>query len=420
MSSGSFEADARGESDAAGVPADTPLSAGRRRRWLPETSAEVASALRRLALQPWLIAGRDDAEIGAVRRNLGAIRETLTRVGWVLVVDRDFIRLRKSAPVRRATWADEAPSPIQASWFFLLVAGAESVPPRVALAQLATAARAAAAVAGLPVTHDIVERRAIVRALRMLDARGVVMQIDGDVDGFIENESAPVLLAVHHARLAHVIAHYGSADPVSQPLQWLEQVEREPDAARRMRRRLIDDTVVHASDLDSAEADWLSRRVRSDDGGPLAHAFGLHVERRTEGAAFVVPDSAFRYLHELGTTPFPAPGTVPHAALLLSEHANTIGTLGSPTANADAGWRGLPESSVLEYINRMCAERVGGQGGWRRELTEDPQQLTSEIYRLLSSLDLVRSQPDANGTQSWWFSPATGRWSASAGRGDEP
>lgn len=387
-----------------------PATTGRK-RWLPETSAEVAAALRRLAVQPWLIADRDDAAIGAVRRNLAAVRETFTRLGWMLVVERDFVRLRKSPPARRSAWAHEGPTALQASWFFLLVAAGETVAPRVALAQLVTAARAAAAVAGLQVTHDIVERRAIVQALRMLDARGVVMQMDGDVDHFIDDEHAPVLLAVHHSRLAHVIAHYGSADPVTQPSLWLEQVEREPDVARRMRRRLIDDTLVHVCDLDDAEADWLSRRVRGDDGAPLASAFGLHLERRVEGAAFVVPDDAFRYLHELGTTPFPAPGTVPHAALLLSEYARNAGVSGSSTLGPGAGWRGITDVDVMSQISDLCAQRAGGRGGWRRELTENPPLLMEEAFRLLSSLGLVRRQSDADGVELWWFSPAMSRWS---------
>jgi uncharacterized protein (TIGR02678 family) len=411
--------------DVAGEPEQDQLgeavggSASKRKRWLPEASAETAAVLRRLAVKPWLLAGRDDADIGAVRRNLPAVRETLARLGWVLVVERDLIRLRKSPPVRREAWAIEGPTPLQASWFFLLVAGAESVAPRIALAQLVTAARAAAAEAGLPVTHDIAERRAIVRALRMLDERGVLMQVDGDVEGFVDDENAPVLLAVHHSRLAHVIAHFAPADAVEEPALWLEQVEREPDPARRMRRRLVDDTVVHVADLSDAEADWLSRRVRGDDGGPLAAAFGLQLERRAEGAAFVVPDSAFRYPHELGPTPFPAPGTVPHAALLLSDHAALNGAPASTDAGPGGGWRGLPESSVREHLAALAAERADARGGWRRELVEDPLQLGDDICRLLSSLDLLRIREDSDGVRTWWFSPATARWSSSESDPDE-
>jgi uncharacterized protein (TIGR02678 family) len=400
------------EQQDADAPEAIDAPAPRQRRWLPEANVETAAALRRLAVSPWLVAGRDDQALGAVRRNLPAIRETLARLGWVLVVERDFARLRKSAPVRRDAWPDAGPTPLQATWFFLLVAGAESVHPRIALSQLVVAARAAAAEAGLPVTHDVTERRAIVRALQMLDDRGVVMQVDGDVEGFVDDEDAPVLLAVHHTRLAHVIANFGPADPAAEPALWLEQVEREPEPARRMRRRLVDDALVHVTDLDDSEADWLSRRVRGDDGGPLASAFGLRVERRTEGAAFVVPEDAFRFLHELGPTPFPAPGTVHHAALLLIEHAALTGALGSSGEGPGPGWRGLGARRAGEQLASLAEERADGRGGWRRELVEDPARLTDEVRALLTSLDLLRVCPGADGEATWWFSPATGRWTS--------
>lgn len=406
---GSPDDDEAGESSS--EPSAAVAAADRRRRWRPDASTEAAAALRLLAVRPWLVAGRDDSQMAAVRRNLPAMEDALARLGWVLVVERDFMRLRKSPPPRRA-WADEGPSPLQASWFFLLVAAAETVPPRVGLGQLVCAARAAAAEAALPVTHEIAERRAIVRALKMLDERGVVMQVDGDVDCFVDDEDAPVLLAVYHSRVAHVIANFGPGDPVRDPSAWLERLEREPDAARRMRRQLVDDTVVYAADLDDKEADWLSRRVRGDDGLPLATAFGLHLERRVEGAAFVVPDLAFRYLHELGPSPFPSAGTVPHAALLLCEFAARSGTLGAMGAGPDPSWRGLLEADALAHLSELAAARANGQGGWKRELAENPALLAEDVRKLLTAVDLLRVRNNDDGAALWWFSPTTERWTA--------
>lgn len=391
------DVDAAGDDDAA-----APRRPGRgRRAWSIETGAEVAAVLRLLAVRPWLVAGRDDEAIAAVRRNVEAVRDAYARLGWVLVVERDLVRLRKSPPQRRAAWAATAPPAATCSWFFLLVAAAESMPPRVALATLVTAARAAAAEAGLPVTTDIGERRAIAAALRMLDDRGVVEQLDGDVDGFVHDEEAPVLLAVHHTRLVHVVANFADADPVADPQGWLALVEREPDTARRMRRRLVDDTLVHAGDLDPAEADWLRRRVRGDDGAPLAAAFGLHLERRAEGAAFVVPTEAFRHARELGPLPFPTPGTVGHAALLLCDAAAVHGALD----DTRVGWRGLTRPDVVDRLAGWGRRFGAGRGGWAGEDVDDPQGLAEKVRALLTGLDLVRVD---DGT--WWFSPATGRW----------
>ena len=397
---------------------DNIADRGPRKRWSPEADAETAAVLRLLAVRPWLVADRDAEAIAAVRRNLSAVRDALARLGWVLVVERDLVRLRKSPPVRRAAWAAGGPPPLQASWFFLLVAASESMAPRVGLAQLVTAAHAAAAEIGLPVTGHITQRRAIVHALDMLDERGVVEQVDGDADGFLTDDDPPVLLAVHHTRLAHVIANFGTIDPAADPAAWLQQVEREPDPARRMRRRLIDDAVVYVTDLDEAEADWLSRRVRGDDGAPLAKAFGLHLERRAEGAAFIVPADAFRHLRELGPLPFYAPGTVPHAALLLCDYAATHGMLGSADITTSArhgpgpGWRGLLEAEVIAHLGAVAASQPEGRGGWSRELADDPTRLADQVHGLLAGLDLLRVKSDPGGRAWWWFSPATGRWTA--------
>lgn len=384
-----------------------------RKAWSVEADAEASAALRVLAAKPWLVAGRDDEMIAAVRRNLQTIRDTFARLGWVLVVERDLVRLRKSPPVRREAWASTAPTPAACSWFFLLVAAAESMPPRVGLAQLVTAARAAAAEAELPVTHDITERRAIVAALRMLHDRGVVEQMDGNVDGFVHDENAPVLLAVHHTRLTHVIANFADANPSTDPGGWLALVEREPDTARRMRRRLVDDTLVHVEDLDEAESDWLSRRFRGDDGAPLAAAFGLHAERRAEGAAFVVPTGTFRHPRELGPLPFPTQGTTGHAALLLCGEAAVNGT----RAADRPGWRTMLEPLVLKLLERWGQEIGAGRGGWAGEDVDNPAGLAKKVRTLLTGLNLLRiddepAQPDGGQPDGrlWWFSPATGRW----------
>ena len=391
-----------------------PVSPPRRRRaWRPEADAESAALLRHLAAHPWLVGGRDDALIAAVRRNAETLTSTASRLGWVLIIERDLVRLRKSPPPRPQAWAAQGPSPAACSWFFLLLAAAESSPPRTAIGHLVTQARIAAAEAGLPTQHDITERRATLGALRMLDERGVIERLDGDLDSYLHDEDAPVLLAIHHTRLAHVIANPGALDPAADPQAWLEQVQREPDPARRMRRALIDDTCVHTALLDDAEAQWLSQRVRGDDGSPLADAFGLVLERRTEGAAFVVPDDAYRHLRDLGPVPFPAPGTIPHAALLLLDHSAVHGSAGQ---GPGPGWRGLTENQAVEALAQFADTNASGKGGWGAEYTQDPLLLASKVRDLLVGTNLVhlalastQTGPDG-GARVWWFAPTTGRW----------
>ncbi|MER0485145.1 DUF2398 family protein [Streptomyces sp. Edi2] len=392
--------------------ASSPHPLRRRKAWRPEADAETAALLRHLAAHPWLVGGRDDELIAAVRRNEHALRSAVARLGWVLVIERDLVRLRKSPPPRPDVWAAQGPTPAACSWFFLLLAAAESMPPRTALGHLVTQARAAAAEAGLPARHDMTERRAILAALRMLDERGVVERLDGDLDGYLHDEQAPVLLAVHHTRLAYAVANPGTLDPAADPQAWLAQVQREPDAARRMRRALVDDTCVHTALLDEAEAQWLSQRVRGDDGGPLADAFGLVLERRAEGAAFVVPDEAFRHFRELGPMPFPAPGTIAHAALLLLDHAALHGTAGS---GPGPGWRGMTEENVVAALTSFASNNVSGKGGWGAEYAQDPHLLAGKVRDLLTGTHLVHlthADPPTGEqtTPMWWFAPTAGRW----------
>ena len=408
------------------APAANPVSTGRRRRvWAPDSDATVAHALRRLCVQPWVVAGRDDDLIATVRRHAVQMQEIFARVGWVLVVERDLVRLRKGPPVRRG-WASGM-SALTPVWFFLLVAAAESMPPRCALAQLVNAARAAAPEAGVVSTGKMPERQAIVAALKLLHVRGVVEHLDGDVDGYLADENAPVLLAVHHTRLLHVIANAGGADLASDPAGWLSRVEREGDVSRRMRQRLVDDTVVHACDLDEAEARWLSARVR-DDGQTLADVFGLALERRLEGAAFVIPETVTHKPWERGDHPFPTFGTVAHAALKFLEHAQTPPEAGADTAAPDdacdtgrpgPGWRRLNGTQVQQWVHATCAAQVHGKGGWSAEYVENPDSLLRELRLLLTALGLLRThhQPaDPDHTADiapglvWWVSPAAGRW----------
>jgi uncharacterized protein (TIGR02678 family) len=390
------------------------VSATRQRKaWSPEGGAETAEMLRLLSHQPWLLAGRDDDAMAKVRQNLTDISSALGRLGWPLVVERDLIRLRKSPPVRRRAWEALAPSPLACTWFFLLVAAAEAMPPAVALGKLVAAAKVAAAEADVTATGDISERRAIIQALKLLDDRGVVEQVDGDTQGYLYNDEPPVLLAIHHTRLLHVIANPGVSDVATDPADWLRQVEAEPDPGRRMRRRLVDDTVIHTADLDDAEADWLSRRVRGDDGEQLAKAFGLHLERRSEGAAFVVPSDAFRYDRELGPTPFPSAGTVPHAALLLCAHAQASGV----SAEDRPGWLGMAAVEVRAHLTVLADQFGAGRGGWRTDLVDNPPQLAADVQALLAGLDLVRIAEDDAST--CWFSPATARW-ATPSRPQQP
>lgn len=368
-------------------------------------ASEVAAVLRLLVRRPWLVGGRDDAAIATVRRHQEAVRNVCSRLGWTLIVERQLVRLVKSPPPRLADWARQAPDPLTCAWFFLLAAAAEGLPSQVRLGQLVEGAKAAAAEAAVPGSSPHAERRARFGALRELVRRGVVDETDGQIEAYLDDDDPAVLLTIHHTRLLHLAANYDpGTDPGLEPEAWLATVTRESDAGRRMRRRLVDDTCVHSVDLDEAEVDWLSRRLRGDDGGPLADAFGLVIERRSEGAAFVLPDDAFRWPRELGDVPFPGTGIVPHVALLV---ADLVAAEGEALGGPGPGWRGLGREGILVELTRIAEHRTTGKGGWPAEKAADPEGLLGEAGRLLTAVGLLRVVDEI-----WWVSPVTGRWEA--------
>ena len=370
-----------------------------------DAAAEVAQTLRLLARQPWLVSGRDDDAIGAVLRNSEAIKSVLDRLGWLLVIERGFVRLVKPPPPRLSGWINEAPSPLVCSWFFALTAAAEGLPQQVTIGQFVEAGKMTAAEAGIPLTNNQSERRAIYHALKALTERGIVEATDGNLKSYLDDDDARVLLTIFHTRLLHVIANFDATnDPRINPEAWLDNVCHEPDFSRRMRRRLIDDTCLHTIELDDEEMDWLSRRLRGTDGGPLADAFGLTIERRAEGAAFIVPDDAFRWPKDLGEVPFPSKGIHTQVALLLSD---IVAAEGEDSDGPGPGWLGMPRYRIVEALQTLAAGRTVGTGGWPAEYASDLGRLLSETEQLLFAVNLLRVVDDW-----WWLSPAMGRWEA--------
>nr|WP_243847301.1 DUF2398 family protein [Microbacterium ulmi] len=145
----------------------------------------------------------------------------------------------------------------------------------------------------------------------------------------------------------------------------------------------------------------------------------MTLERRVEGAAFVVPDDAFRHANELGPLPFPWTGTRGHAALLLSDHAATVGT---QTDAPGPGWRGLTDTDVTGALASFAAEYATGRGGWSSEYSGDITHLAADVAELLTGINALRvidapastafgPAASETGRQAvWWFAPVTGRW----------
>jgi uncharacterized protein (TIGR02678 family) len=297
-------------------------------RWPGDEQQDIALLAQHLQVRNWLVGGRDDELIEAVHRHQPALRRLLARVGCTVTVEPDLVRVHKSAGMRYGRIRQSA-SP-EGTCLLLTAAVLESMPPKAKLGLVVAAARAAAAEVEIPVTQSRAELHALHAGLRMLCDRGVLEEVDGRIEALLEGqEDPPVMLRVHHTRLLHLLPsdvpvdEHGQwlADPAHDAQVWLEQLPRPSDPGVRVCAMLADQAVVHACDLDPEERHWISTRL-ADDGAVVAEAFGLRLENRTEGAAFVMPEEALSARGLLGPFHFPhrqrnGAGAVRHAALLL-------------------------------------------------------------------------------------------------------
>ncbi|QPK43209.1 DUF2398 family protein [Streptomyces gardneri] len=369
---------------------------------------------RLLKTRAWLVGGRDDAAIDAVYRHRGALREVLAAVGCALVVEPDLVRVYSPAPPlsARLPQGDSA----RGVWFWLTVGVLESLPGRVRLGQVTAAARTAAAEIELPVTQSRTELSALAAGLRQLCDYGVLEELEGRVEALMDGgEDPPVLLKVHHTRLLHVLPRgvqvdeWGqwAVDPGEDPAGWLAGLARPADAGVRVCAMLADQAVVHACDLDEDELRWLSDQGPTD-GAALARSFGLALEHRVEGAAWVMPQETYDE-RVAGRFRFPGrsrshAGTVPHAALLLIDSFFFEGERGGAGAPGP-GWCGMPKSRVVGRLGELAKRHAW----WSKDLRGDLPRLAQDVRGVLEpEADLLRV---TGGFEEWWWlSPAAARW----------
>ncbi|MEU8701622.1 DUF2398 family protein [Streptomyces sp. NPDC048680] len=380
-----------------------------------EDEEEVVWQLARLLkTRAWLVGGRDDAAIEAVYRHRSALREVLAAVGCVLVVEPDLVRVYNPAPPCSARLPQG--NSAQGVWFWLTVSVLESLPVRARLGQVAAAARAAAAEIELPVTQSRTELSAFAAGLRRLCVQGVLEELEGRVEALVDGEEdPPVRLKVHHTRLLHVLPRGVQAegrgqwaiDPAEDPAGWLAGLARPADAGVRVCAMLADQAVVHTGDLDEDELRWLSDKGPTD-GGALARSFGLELEHRLEGAAWVMPQETYDG-HVAGRFRFPGrsrshAGTVPHAALLLIDSFVSEGVRGGAGAPGPH-WCGMPKSRVVGRLGELAKRHAW----WNKDLRGDLPRLAEDVRGVLEpEADLLRV---TGGFEEWWWlSPAAARW----------
>lgn len=365
-----------------------------------DTPHSAAQILRHLACEGWLLADRDRDLWSSLEQNKSQIRATLSGLGWSLATGSNFARLVKHSGKGPTA---ELPSPAARQWVILLVASALPLPPTVRLSDLVQHAQAAAKEIGVELRGDVAERRALAEALRYLGSRGAVEITEAALVALQEvGESDGTLCLVHHERLGRVVT--AVPPPGVNAGHWASGLGAERSVASRMLSALVDSPAVLYQDVSPEERDWLRSRRGVSEVDQLAEAFGLVVERRIEGVALVVPDDSYRYERELGPNPFPAAGgTVPHAALLLIDHAVKFGVYDT------TGWVQLSASAGEEFLKDEAERRGTGRAGWAQELVKHPRVLVARVTALLQGRDLMRVQGSGDEVD-WLFSPVASRW----------
>ncbi|MFE7777679.1 DUF2398 family protein [Streptomyces sp. NPDC057445] len=356
-----------------------------------DTDPDAADICRLLAAVPWLYEERHALHIEMVHRHAHHVRLTMTRLGWRVIIERDLVRLIKGPAPRPDVFVPTSSAPT-ATWFWLFIAAIDALPSRVGLPALVESARAAAAEVSLPVTGTAAELQSMLNALHMLINRGLMNKLEGDLQTLLTDQRPAVLLQLHHMRILHLIS---PRTPDAQPRDAV---------AERVMARLVDETAVLYSDLNTDEEHWLRTHLH-DEVAATAEAFGLHIEERTEGVALIVDREDSHGSDTLGPHPFPrAHGTVAHAAVLMRDHVLRQSAGDADPRKPGPGWRSVPYHDVLTHLKLLAKEHTS----WANNLRACVPSLAERIRELWQGLDMLRITEGFETT--WWFSPAAARW----------
>lgn len=350
-------------------------------------TVERRTAARALLRSPLLTADGPYAdELLLVRRH----REELERLfaeglGYRLLVEPKAARLFKaglgrdaSRPLRKrlARGHGRPFEPRAYALLCLVLAALTRCPPQLLVDELVAEVRSAVADTDLVVDLDTPgDRRALAAALLTLLDVGVLVERDGDLARWAEGAEATSLLDVRRDRLRLLVT--ASLSGARSPGDLLEAAAL-PSAAGgarvAVRRRLLEQPVLSASDLTEDQAEWWSRN-RHRESEWFASRFGLELELRAEGALAVDPDD------ELSDVVFPGTGSARHAALLLLEHL--------VRAARESVHRGAQEVVSAQQVDAALTRVVADHGRGLRKAYVDPGVLRADVLEVLGAVGLL-------------------------------
>ncbi|HYQ66886.1 TIGR02678 family protein [Actinophytocola sp.] len=347
--------------------------------------ADVVRCARVLLRRPLLRTGGPESDLlPLIYRHRATLAELFAGVlGYRLVVERRFARLYKSGPGNDPTRGEPSLTPRGYAYLALCLASLTGIGQQTLLSRLVTDIRSAANQAGIEVSDDLGELRAIASALRHLVSLGVLSETEGTVTG---DEEA--LLTIDTTLLGQLVA--GPLGVATTPSELVTLAARPGPRGveHALRRRLVENPLTHYADLPDEEAAWLRRRARQES-RLIERCFGLVTEVRLEGIAVTDPED---YLTDV---PFPGQSTVARVALLALPELLRAG-------EARDGWVAV----TVDAVTAVCDELVDAYpAAWSKLMVASLPKLTDDVLRLLLSLGLARP---ADG--GWLLSPAAHRW----------
>ena len=278
-------------------------------------SIDVRAAARHLVARPLVLAECDPEAFRRIRRHEQTLDRWFTqRFGYRLQVTADTARLFKSAvvarrrPLHTATDQSRPFSQREYTMLALTLAAVAAGPDVISLRDLIHEIRSMATDAGVILTEEAADRRALITALRWMIRNGIATEMHDRVDRYITDESADAVLRIRPDRVALLPL------PVLSRSETVDELVDRSDSRRSarawMRSILLEEPVLYRTDLTDRQWSELRRRLGAES-AIFDEMFGMQVEARAEGVMVIDPDGGS------ADSRFPRGGTVGHVAILL-------------------------------------------------------------------------------------------------------
>ena len=354
-------------------------------------AARARLCARVLLRRPLVRSGGPDGELLPVMFRHRHVLQRLFSVylGYQLRVERRFARLHKTPDPGTGRGISEFSS---RSYVYLALTLAALVEAgrQLLLSQLVSDIRGAAAEAGIAVSDERVELRALSLALRHLVDLGVLEETEGTVVSVAHERSAEALITVDMELLGLMTARLRFIDPRPQDIPSPQAATVTQDVGILAHRRLVEDPVLLYSELPADEAEYLRAHQREESYW-LDRYFGLQAETRSEGIAVIDPDG---YLTDL---PFPAGSTVARMALLALEPLTRM------SASSARGWYLVTERQVRDVCADLCDLYPSA---WAKAESSNIDALASRVTDMLLKTGLACRVGDRQVA----LLPAADRW----------